>query len=119
MVLVPLILGAHAVQHHRKVFLMITGKDVILAAFRKCPASMCLHVGLRDHVQPVEISEAVDDGSVGIVTGPDRVDVIAFHDQDVCDDILPARGSSRVAGELVTVHAVEDDALSVEAHDAV
>ena len=80
---------------------------------------MRLHIVLCDHVQTVDIAQTVDHGIVGIMAGPDRVDVIALHDHDVFDLVLSAGRSSRLAGELMAVCPVEDDALSVQLHESV
>ena len=48
-----------------------------------------------------------------------RVDVIALHRDDVLLDFFRVDGAAAIAIELMTVHALEDDALAVDLHQAI
>ena len=98
---------------------MIIWQLLFLTARREAPAAVCLHVCLRDHVQAIDIREAVYDRRVRIMAGPDRIYVMSLHDLDVMNDILPARGPACIAGKLMTVDTVEHYSPAVQLHDAV
>ena len=80
---------------------------------------MGLHIVLCDHVQAVDIAKPVDHGIVGVMTGPDRVNIIALHDHNVCNHIFPSRRSPGFAGELMAVSPVEYDTPAVQLHETV
>jgi hypothetical protein len=79
MVFVPLKLGAHTVEQHRKVFLMVARKLLLLSAGREAPASVCLHVCLRDHIQAIDVTQAVNDRSVWIMAGADCIEIVLLE----------------------------------------
>lgn len=50
---------------------------------------------------------------------PDRVDIVLFHRNDILQDILIPDAAAALRGEFMAVDTVENNALSIQAHDAV
>ena len=75
---------------------------------------MGLQIGLRKHIQPIFIADPVEGGIVGVVGGPDGVDVVPLHQKNIFEDGIGRHRASEFAVELVAVHAPDHDFLSVD-----
>ena len=53
------------------------------------------------------------------MTGTDRIDVVLFHGHDVFEQFLPGHMSSCDRAELMAVHTLKDNPLSIQRHDCV
>ena len=80
---------------------------------------MGFEIGLIDQVDAVLIAQIVPTLLVRIVRGADGVDVVALAENHIIDHVLLSDGTAALGVELVTVRALEHDALAVKGHDAV
>ena len=85
----------------------------------QAPAAMGFEIGLIDQVDAVLIAQIVPTLLVRIVRGADGVDVVALAENHIIDHVLLGDGTAALGVELVTVRALEHDALAVKGHDAV
>ena len=93
-VLVALVHGAHAVKEQGCKLLVVLRHDEFgarLAAQKRIPAAVGLHVVLVHDVDPVTVAELVQSALIGIVRGADGVDVVALHGEDIQKQFLPVR----------------------------
>ena len=90
MVFVSLIHGIRPVQHHIEPFRFIVGnhKRLVQRFPHIVPGSMRLQIHFIDQIKPVFIAKPVKHGTVGIMTGTDRVDVIPFHCRQILSQLL-------------------------------
>ena len=122
MILVPLIAGIHPVQHHRKVLHPVPRYGIfrpLLPLLHHEPDPVALHIVFRDEIEPELIAEPVEKGGIRIMAGPDRIDIVSLHEEEIPPHILLPHGPSPVRGELVPVRSEKDDAPPVETHKAV
>lgn len=115
-VFVPLIHGPCPIQHGG--FPLRTGGRHVSGGV-ECPCAVGFQIGFVDEIDAVAVAELVPEGVVGIVAGADGVDVVLFHEADVEPHVLFGDGSATLGVEFVAVDAFEEDALAVQAHDAV
>ena len=115
-VLVPLQHGTAAVDGHFMPFGLVAGHDPVMHGR---PGAVGLDIGFVDDVQAVLVAQAVELRRVGVVAGTHGVDVHGLHVADVAQHQLAGHHAAAVAVKLMAVHAVEDDALAVQAHDLV
>ena len=121
-VLVALVGGVHAVEQDGEPVHAVAGQQVILrllAGVDHVPHAVRLHVVLVDDVQAQLVRDAVQAAGVRVVAGADGVDVVALHGDQVAAHLPFRHGAAALGAVVVTVHALEDDALPVEAHHAV
>ena len=87
---------------------------VLLCHVSERPCAVSLHVRLVDHIEAEVVSQRINIGIVGIMTGSDRIDVVALH----IDQVMPGLGkrdrTARDRTEFVAVNAVEHYSLSVD-----
>ena len=137
MVLVPLIAAYNTVPQGRKPYLIIPGDRIYgpaaghfdLPARGRClsaaqkgirPGPVGLHIVLCDEVDPVFVTETVQERRIGIMARPDRIDIVPLKKSQVLpDQLLTESGPSRIAGKLMPVHTFENDPFAVEEHQAV
>ncbi len=122
MVLIPLIERVDAVQQHRQIFPVILGDDIVrvrLFPQHSVPASVGLHIRLIHHVDAVTVAEFIESALVGIMRGPDGVDVAALHGDDVPNELFPVGDTAAQRAEIMPVDAAEDNPLPVQEHQAV
>ena len=122
MVLVPPVAGIHAVQHHGQIFFPVSGKgcrNIFFPALDPVPDPVGFHVVLRDQVKSVQITQMIENRSVRVMGGADRVDVVPLHDPQVERYFLHTGRAACVAGELMPVCSMEHNPFPVQAHTAV
>ena len=85
----------------------------------QAPAAMGFEIGLIDQVDAVLVAQIVPTFLVRIVRGADGVDVVTLAENHIIDHVLLGDGTAALGVELVTVRALEHDALAVKGHDAV
>ena len=122
MIFIALIHGPHAVKKQGRELLVILRYDEFfsgLAAQERIPAAVGLQVVLVHDIDPVPVAELVQGALVGIVGGADGVDVVALHGQNIQKQLVPVRHPPAYRAEVVAVHAVEDQAFSVQKENAV
>ena len=73
-----------------------------------------LQVALVDHVQPVGVAQLQEPGVGRVVAGPDGVEVVALHQQDVGQHHLLGHGPAQVGVELVAVDPAEQHPAAVD-----
>ena len=121
MVLVQLIGRINSVQHNCQAVFTASrnckGNSRLISQMR--PASVGLHIVLGNHVKAINIAEFVDPFGILVVAGPDGIDVVALHDENILKSILIRYYSTIIAGKLVPVYALEHNALPVYQHQAV
>ena len=78
-----------------------------------------LDVGLVDHVQPDLVAKVEERLLVGVVRGPDRVDVEPLHQLDVGAHLVAADRAPCRRVEVVAVDAVDEHRLAVDQQLAV
>ena len=83
------------------------------------PAAVAFQVGFVDHVDAVFIAQVVPQALVGVMAGAHGVDVVAAEHLHGGVHIRRVDGAAFLGVPFVAVHPVEDDALPVQAHDAV
>ena len=121
-VLVALVGGVHAVEQDGEPVHAVAGQQVVLrllAGVDHVPHAVRLHVVLVDDVQAQLVRDAVQAAGVRVVAGADGVDVVALHGDQVAAHLPFRHGAAALGAVVVAVHALEDDALPVEAHHAV
>ena len=119
MVLVPLLHGTAAIQDQLQPLGPVVGHGQAGIMTIAGPGAVALDVRLVNDVQAVAVAQLVEVAVVGVVAGAHGVDVHALHVPHVPLHQLAGHHAAAVAVELMPVHAVEDDALAVEAHDPV
>lgn len=75
---------------------------------------MRFQIGLIQHIKSHLVIELIRPRCIGIMTGPNRVDVMFFHQAQVGNQLFPA---NRIAGKRVAVmpvNAIQCNILSVE-----
>ena len=83
------------------------------------PQAVTLHVALVHHVEAVCIAEVVPLRRVGVVTGPDSIDVVLFHQDNIADHRLTRDSASAVHVELMPVDTFDGDRLSVHQEERI
>ena len=73
-----------------------------------------LKVGLVHYIKAVRIAKQVELGAVGIVRGPDGVDVQLLHQADILRHIRKADGGGGLAVEIVAIHALQLDGGAID-----
>ena len=121
MVLVALEHGIRAVDERGLPFVVIVRHDEVGWHMDAVllPAAVRLHVRLVNDIESIDVSELIDAALVRVVRRAQRIDVIALHRDDVLLDLFRVDGTAAIAIELMTVHALEDDALAVDLHQAI
>ena len=121
-ILVSFVHAFRAVKNHFPVLFSVArdGKLRIQSvADEVVPHAVCLQIRLINDIQSEQIAQAVKLRPVRIMARSDRVDVIAFH----CDEILPndllTDHASALRTEFMAVDALKYNALTIEIHDAV
>ena len=123
MVLIPMIGRINPIQH---------GSKPILTVARQCevqllpridedfiPHAMAFQIVLRNQINAQLIAELIQSAVIRVVAGSQGIDVIALHGQQIPANHLRLDGTAGLGAEVVTIHALENDALPVQAHDAV
>ena len=80
---------------------------------------MGFQVILIDHVDTVFITQSVDQGRIWIMTGTDRIDIIALHSLQILAKLCLTHMTPAHGAELMAVHALEHDPLPVQSHDMI
>jgi len=80
---------------------------------------MRLVVAFVDDIEAVLVAEVQEARVRRVVTGPDRVDVVLLHQQDVAEHVLRGQGATTVGVPLVAIDAPEEDAPAVDGQEAV
>ena len=75
---------------------------------------MGFDVGFVEHVQPDAVGQLVEVGVVGVVTGPDGVEVEGLHQTEVLADLGVGDGLTVGGAVVVAVDAVQDYFLIVD-----
>ena len=121
MILVSLIHGVCTVQHHIQPFRFVMRHyiGIVFCKFSHIPGTMRFQVCLIDHIDSVFIAEFIDHGSIRVMTGTDRIDVVLFHDLKVFAKFFFGHVSSTHRTEFMTVYTLEYDTFSIQCHDAV
>ena len=86
---------------------------------RELLVGVAFHVGLSKDIETIAVTEVVEDGVVGVVAGAHGVDVQALHRADVLFDFLRRDGTSVDGADVMTVHAMEHHAATVDEEGAV
>ena len=112
----------HAVQYGLAVF-GVLGQQVvavigIVGAVLEHHA-VALHVGLGNQVEAVFVAHAGKQRRIGIVAGPNGVDVVMLHQNQVAQHLLLPHGAAQNGVGVVAVDALELDGLAVELYHAV
>ena len=101
-------------QHHANLTVHVLRLPLRVAA--KAVIAMALHVGLVHHVDAVVVVECIHARVVGIVARADRVEVVAFHQEDVLDHAFHGDGLAVDGVRVMSVGALEHHALAVDEH---
>ena len=83
------------------------------------PAAVAFQVGFIDHINAVAVTQIIPQALVGIMAGAHSVDVVAQEHLHGGIHILRTDGAAFFGVPFVAVDAVKDNALPVQAHDAV
>ena len=117
MVLIALVTGIHAIEHSRFPLRIVSRHNRLRIrdlTHRRCiPASMGLHIILRDHVESVDVAELIQSDIVRIMAGTDGIDIVPLHGHDVGERLLHAHHTSGQGTEFVAVDALKHNPLSV------
>ena len=116
MIFISLITGVYTVKHHAFPLHIVPRYHNALVLQSPCdriPRTMGLHIILSDHVKSVRVTKRIDPGIIRIMTGTDRIDIVALHRNDIFYDLFCGNGTACFGTELMTVHAFKDDPLSV------
>ena len=81
--------------------------------------AVALHVGLVHDVEAVVVEQRVHLGVVRIVTRADRIEVVAFEEQDILDHRLDGNRLAQLRVDVVAVGALEEDPTAVDPDAAV
>ena len=122
MVLVALIAGVDAVEHHALPLFVVARHRIlirILLRAQQLPRAVRFEVILRDDIQAQLVAQVIQPGVIGIMARAYGVDVVALHDQQVALHLIAGNRTAGFSTEVMAVSALEDDALAVEVHDAV
>lgn len=79
--------------------------------------AVSLEVTLADDVQPRLIAHLEESLVRRVVGGADGVEVVLLHERNIEILVLQLLGAADERIRLVTVHAAEDDPLTVDAED--
>ena len=122
MILVSLIAGIHAVEHHFPVFLPVSRNRKRLRSQASChliPDSMRLQIVLRNHIDAIFVTKSVQIRGIRIVRSADGIDVVPLHGQDVLQHLFFGRHSAMITGKLMPVDSVKNQPLSIQTNQAV
>ena len=121
MILIPLIRRVHTVQHHLKPLRPVIWNHLaeIAGHHPRIPGSVGFQVILIHHIDTVLVAEPVDQGRIWIVTGTDRIDIIALHSLQILAKLRFTHMTSAHGAELMAVHALEYDPLPVQSHNVI
>ena len=86
---------------------------------RQSHVAVTLHIGLGKHIHAVLVAHLIEIRIVRIVTGANGIDVQLLHQKDVALGLLAAHRTSVLGAEVMTVDAMEDDALAVDGQSAI
>ena len=121
MILVSLIHGVCTVKHHIQPFRFVMRHDIGIVFCKLCdiPGTMRFQICLIDHIDSVFVTELIDQGSIRIMTGTDRIDIVLFHDLKVFAKLFFGDMTSAYRAEFMTVHTLEYDTFAVQCHNSV
>jgi len=89
-VFVPLDQRVDAIEQQVLPFEMVTRQDRLNPFAREpahVPGTVGLHVRFIDHIEAIFVAEMVEARIIGVMAGPDRIDVVALHGQDVVQQL--------------------------------
>ena len=114
--------GTYPVGQQRLPVLPVPGEHLVRAdpsVPQHVPHAVAFHIVLVNHVQPQLVAQAVDRARVRIVAGPDRVDVVPLHQDQIAPDFFLRHRAPGLAAEIVPVRSLEYDADAVHPDHAV
>ena len=122
MILIPFNHAVHPIQHQRKVIHPVP-RQSLLPGQGPCrdhvPYTMGLHIAFIDHIESQLVAQLVKHAGIGIMTGPNSVQIIAFHRDQIPADFLRRHGPSRLRAVIMPVHTLEDNPTAVDQHQPV
>ena len=83
------------------------------------PGAMRFEIGFVNHIQAISVAEFINIAAVRIMRAAQGVDILPLHRDDVLLKIRRIHGPPALPVKLVTVHALEHNALTVNFHQAV
>ena len=83
------------------------------------PGSVALQICLVHHIDAVPVAQVVPGGLIGVMAGADRIDIVPAEHGHCGLHVLLTDSAAPVRAPLVSVHAVEQQTLSVEQHNPV
>ena len=101
----------HRIASRRNVRLLISGINT--------PRSVCLKVSLVYQIYSELIAQLIPVALVWIVAGSHRVDIEALYNSDILKHLFFLERPSVHTGELMAVHTLKDDSLSIDTHYSV
>ena len=121
MIFISLIHGIGTIQHHIQPlrFVMRNYVSIVFSKFCHIPGSMRFQVCLIDHINAIFITQFIDQRSIRIMTGPNRIDVILFHDHKVFTKFCFRNISSGNGAEFMTVYTFEYNTFAIQGHNTV
>ena len=94
--------------------MLITGQHAVLL-----PGAMGLKIRLVNHIEAIAVTELIDITAVGIMRAAQGVDILLLHRDDILLKLRRIHGPPAIAVKLMAVHALKDNALAVDFHEAV
>ncbi len=123
MVLVPVIGGIDAIQHGGKPILTIPrqGKIQLLPGIDKdfIPHAVAFQIVFCNEINAQLIAKLIQSTVIRIMAGAQRIDVVPLHGQQIPADHFRFDRPARLSAEVMPIHALEHDALTIQAHDAI
>ena len=121
MIFISLIHGIGTIQHHIQPlrFVMRNYVSIVFCKFCHIPGSMRFQVCLIDHINAIFITQFIDQRSIRVMTGSDRVDVVLFHDHQIFTQFCFRNISSTDRTELMTVYTFEYNTFAIQGHNTV
>ena len=104
-ILIPNHHPLHPIEHRRC--------EGVLAAYHVV-VPVALDIRLVDNVQAQLIRHLVEIGVIGIVRGPDGIEIILFHQSQILEDFIEADGLSTCGTMIVSIHSLNQQGLAVD-----
>ena len=122
MVFIPLIAGTHSVKHGVQPFHTVSRHYVFhgcLPFQHRIETAVGFQIVLRDQIQTVAVAQFIEQGTVGVMAGADRIDIVPLHGQDICQRVRIRDHPTALTAKLMAVDALKNDPLPVQIHDTV
>ncbi len=80
---------------------------------------MQFQIRVIDNIEAVAVAERVPVAATRVVAAPDDIDVVGVEEADVEQHVVHCDATTATRVQFMTVDAVKEGSLAVEAHDAV